>query len=73
MVEEEKIWVTSWAKMPGMDYHDFLNMSYTEWLKVWLVKYIRYGKLYFLLFCLAGVSPLIVWFIRKKRKICLLF
>ncbi|GAB6012049.1 LIC_10190 family membrane protein [Viscerimonas tarda] len=67
LVKIEKEYVSSWAKTPGLTIEQFNEMSSIEWMKIWLLKYINYGKLYLSTFCLAGISPVILLWLKKRN------
>lgn len=65
-VIEEKESVSSWAKMAGITAEEFRSVPFLEWSKVWLVRYVKYLKFFLFTFCLAGVSPLLMIWLKKK-------
>jgi len=69
LAEEEKGYVSSWARMPGLTLEEYTNMPFGEWIKFWLLRHIHYLKLFLLTYCLAGISPLIMLLLKKKKTI----
>lgn len=67
LVSDEKEWVLSWARMPGLGLEEYREMAGGEWLKFWLLRHIRGMKLFLLLYCIAAVSPVVIFILRKKN------
>jgi hypothetical protein len=67
LVAEEKGLISSWAKMPGLSLADFETMPFWEWTQVWLWRHIRYMWLYTFTFFLAGISPLVMLALARRR------
>ncbi len=66
---EEKDWVSSWARMPGLSVDEYRAMPDGEWLKFWLLRHIRGMHLFLFVYFLAAVSPLIMFILKKKKVI----
>jgi len=66
---EEKANVSSWAKMPGISTAEFEQMHFKDWMKVWLLRHIKYLPLSLFFYCLASISPIIILTMWKTKLI----
>jgi hypothetical protein len=69
LVQIEKGLVSSWAKMPGLPLDKFEAMPFWEWAAVWLLRHIRYMQFYIFTFCLAGLSPFAMCWLKAKLNV----
>lgn len=69
LADMEKRLVSSWAKMPGLGYAEFEQMSFGEWGKVWLLRHLKYAKISLFAYIVAGLSPLALFIMWKKKLV----
>jgi hypothetical protein len=68
LVQTEKGLVSSWAKMPGLSLEQFETMPFWEWGAVWLLRHLHYMQFFVFTFCLAGLSPFVMLWLKTKCK-----
>lgn len=67
----EKLWIESWARIPGIPYQEVLGLKLTEWFMPWLKSLNGFDKV--ILFCnLFLIFPLIMNLRRKQYIIALI-
>lgn len=69
LADIEKREVTTWARMPGLGYLETEQMGFFDWGKYWLVRHIKMHKLILFSCILAGISPLAIFYMWKKKLI----
>lgn len=67
LVLDEKESVLSWARMPGLGLEEYREMADGEWLKFWLLRHLRGGKIYLVTYCISAISPVVIFVLRRKR------